>query len=43
MRKAAERFVTRFPEEPTPKKVWRFPTLDCGGDFLIDPASPVPR
>lgn len=39
MRKAAEHFVTRFPEEPAPKKVWHFPTLDCGGDFLTDPAS----
>jgi hypothetical protein len=38
MRKAAEHFVTRFPEEPTPQAVWRFPTLDCGGDFLTDPA-----
>lgn len=38
MRKAAEHFVTRFPENPEPKAVWRFPTLDCGGDFLTDPA-----
>lgn len=37
MRKAAEHFVTRFPEEPAPKQVWRFPTLDYGGDFLTDP------
>ena len=27
MRKAAEQFVTRFPESPQPKAVWRFPTL----------------
>ena len=39
LRKAAEHFVTRFPKEPTPKKAWRFPTLDCGGDFLTDPAN----
>jgi len=39
LHKAAEDFVTRFPEEPAPKQVWRFPTLDCGGDFLTDPAS----
>ena len=39
MRKAAEHFITRFPEDPKPKAVWRFPTLDCGGDFLADPAS----
>ncbi|MEY5012173.1 MAG: hypothetical protein RLZZ253_3312 [Verrucomicrobiota bacterium] len=38
MRKAAEHFVARFPEGPVPKKVWRFPTLDCGGNFLTDPA-----
>ena len=43
MRKAAEHFVTRFPEEPQAKKVWRFPTLDCGGDFLTDPASLSPE
>jgi hypothetical protein len=28
MRKAAEHFITRFPEDPKPKAVWRFPTLD---------------
>ena len=39
MRKAAEQFVTRFPESPQPKAVWRFPTLDCDGDFLADPAT----
>lgn len=43
MRKAAEHFVSRFPEEPAPKKAWRFPTLDCGGDFLADPASLRPE
>ena len=43
MRKAAEHFVTRFPEEPAPKKVWRFPTPDCGGDFLTDPANLRPE
>ncbi len=21
-----------------PKKVWHFPRLDCGGNFLTDPA-----
>jgi hypothetical protein len=31
MRKAAEHFVTRFP------------TIDCGGDFLTDPASLRPE
>lgn len=43
MRKAAEHFVTRFPEDSTPKKVWRFPMLDCGGDFLTDPATLRPE
>ena len=43
MRKAAEHFITRFPEDPKPKDVWRFPTLDCGGDFLTDPASLRPE
>ncbi len=43
MRKAAEHFVTRFPEEPTPRKAWRFPTIDCGGDFLADPAAVRPE
>ena len=43
MRKAAEQFVTRLPESPQPKAVWRFPTLDCGGDFLVDPATLRPE
>ncbi|MEX2578481.1 MAG: ribbon-helix-helix protein, CopG family [Verrucomicrobiales bacterium] len=43
MRKAAEHFVTRFPEDPKPSAAWRFPTLDCGGDFLTDPASLRPE
>lgn len=43
MRKAAEHFVTRFPEDPKPKAVWQFPTIDCGGDFLADPATMRPE
>lgn len=43
MRKAAEHFVTRFPEGPVIRKAWRFPTLDCGGDFLSDPATLRPE
>jgi len=43
MRKAAEHFITRFPEEHTPRAVWQFPTLDCGGDFLTDPAGLRPE
>ena len=38
MRKAAEHFVNRFPVQPKPSAAWEFPTLECGGDFLIDPA-----
>ena len=43
IRKAAEHFVTRFPEDPKPMAVWRFPTLDCGGDFLGHPANECPE
>ncbi len=43
MRKAAEHFITRFPEEPMARKAWTFPTLDCGGDFLCDPAKLHPE
>jgi hypothetical protein len=43
MRKTAEHFITRFPEEPKPKAVWRFPILDFGGDFLTDPANLRPE
>lgn len=38
MRKAAEHFVSRFPEYEKAPTTWNFPTLDCGGDFLTDPA-----
>ena len=43
MRKAAEHFVTRFPEQPLARAAWQFPTLDCGGDFLVDPATHRPE
>ena len=43
VRKAAEHFVARFPEEPKPRSAWCFPTLDCGGDFLVDPATLRPE
>jgi len=41
MRKAAEHFVTRFPEDPKPKACLALPRpSDCAGDFLAaDPAS----
>lgn len=38
MRKAAEHFVERFPQPRETWGGWQFPTLDCGGDFLVDPA-----
>jgi hypothetical protein len=42
-RKAAEHFVTRFPAEPGIRTAWEFPTLDCGGDFVSDPAEERPE
>ncbi|MGV2334691.1 MAG UNVERIFIED_CONTAM: hypothetical protein LVR18_11460 [Planctomycetaceae bacterium] len=39
MRKAAEHFVERFPVTATDRDGWQFPTIDGGGDFLIDPAT----
>lgn len=38
IRKAAEHFVNRFPETQGFPKAWQFPELDCGGDFIADPA-----
>ncbi len=43
MRKAAEHFVSRFPEQPELPGTWQFPILDCGGDFLTDPATLTPE
>ncbi len=43
MRKAAEHFVARFPEQPAANKAWRFPTIDCGGDFLDDAVNSRPE
>lgn len=39
IRKAEEHFIASFPVDPKPEVVWHFPTLDCGGDFLTDPAN----
>ncbi len=39
VRKATEHFVSRFPKDVAPRASWQFPVLDCGGDFLADPAS----
>ena len=43
MRKAAGHFVSRFPEQPEARAPWKFPTLECGGDFLTDPAARRPE
>lgn len=43
MRKAAEHFVSRFPERPKSRAAWKFPVLECGGDFLVDPATLRPE
>ena len=43
LRKAAEHFASRFPLEPATRGAWQFPTLDCGGDFLVDPAASRPE
>ncbi len=37
VRRAVELYVDRFPEEQS-RQPWVFPTLDLGGDFLVDPA-----
>jgi hypothetical protein len=38
MRRAAEHFVTRFPEPAQSPATWTFSILDCGGDFLGNPS-----
>ncbi len=43
MRKAAEHFVTRFPDTQPLQDPWKFPTFDFGGDFLTDPANLDPE
>ena len=43
MRKAAEHFVSGFPVHTPARSAWSFPTLECGGDFLIDPANLHPE
>ena len=43
LRKAAEHFASRFPVEPASRGAWQFPTFDCGGDFLVNPAELRPE
>ena len=38
VRRASENYVRRFPESAERDEAWTFPTIDGGGDFLIDPA-----
>jgi hypothetical protein len=37
VRRAVELYVDRFPDASEAAKSWSFPTLDLGGDFLVDP------
>lgn len=37
VRRAVELYVDRFPELRDASFPWTFPTVDAGGDFLIDP------
>ena len=39
VRRATELYVRRFPEPNDLEEDWSFPTVDMGGDFLLDPAS----
>lgn len=43
MRKAAEHFVNRFPTHTETGTAWEFPTLECGGEFIQDPADLHPE
>ncbi len=38
VRRAAEAYLARFPEVADRSASWTFPTIDGGGDFLVDPA-----
>lgn len=37
VRRAVELYVQRFPVPKETTTSWTFPSLDLGGDFLIDP------
>ena len=43
LRKAAEQFSSRFPVDAPSREAWQFPMLDCGGEFLVDPAQLRPE
>lgn len=38
LRRATELYVERFPDDEGDRAAWTFPTIDAGGDFLVDPA-----
>jgi len=38
IRRATELYVQRFPDTCNEKNKWSFPTIDAGGDYLVDPA-----
>ena len=38
VRRATELYVQRFPDTSVSGEDWTFPTVDVGGDFLVDPA-----
>ncbi len=43
VRKAAEHFVSRFPENDLQRSEWQFPVIEAGGDFVNEPASVRPE
>lgn len=38
IRRASEFYVQRFPTPDAHEGKWSFPTIDAGGDYLVDPA-----
>ena len=38
LRRATELYVERFPDDREDGASWSFPTIEAGGDFLVDPA-----
>lgn len=37
VRRAVELYVQRFPVPEETRTSWAFPSLDLGGDFIVDP------
>ena len=37
VRRAVELYVQRFPDTRHGANDWTFPTIDVGGDFIMDP------